>query len=87
MDQRHAKRHAARHLATIATQTAELIEQRYRSGRTWDSLSRADAVRVAVALLELGGELSRRGESSSVRVRATAPIAIHPDQAELVFEE
>lgn len=87
MDQRRAKRYAVRHLGQVAAQQAKVIEERYRQGGTFDHLDRADAVRVVVALNDLASELSRRGESSSARVRTKAPIPIHPDQATLAFEE
>ena len=87
MDRRQAKRYATRHLGQVAQATAKMIEERYRQGGTFDQLSRADAVRVVVALYGLASELNRRGGSSSARVRAKAPTPIDPDQATLDFEE
>jgi hypothetical protein len=85
MDRRQAKRHATRHLGVIAAAQARLIEHRYKNGHIWDDLSRADAIRVTLALLDLADELSRRGAPGKVRVAVSTPV--HPDQTTLTFEE
>jgi hypothetical protein len=85
MDRRQAKRHAARHLGAVAARQAEVIEHRYKSGGIWDGLSRADAIRVTLALFDLADELNRRGASGKVRAKVLIPV--HPDQTTLVFEE
>lgn len=86
MDYRHAKRYAGRHLAQVAAEQADVIEQRYRSGGTWGELSRADAARVIAALIELRDELDRRSDPSSARAKTASRIPVHPNQIAM-FEE
>ena len=86
MNYRHAKRYARRHLAQVAAAQADAIEQRYRANGTWDELSRADAARVIMALIELRDELTRRSDPSSARAKTAPRIPVHPDQIAM-FEE